>query len=161
MAEAAGGGGTHVQVGEHSVHVASFLDRLQFARQTQEQRVSTLSGGERARLLLAKVLLQGASMLLLDEPTNDLDLLTLRVLEEALLDYEGAAVVSHDRVLTGFARQLVLKRTGKSLAMRLENRRVVSVRTGPKSGCCGTQGQIQDQISIRKTRSVFQRRTRV
>lgn len=98
VAEAAGGGGTHVQVGEHFVHVASFLDRLQFARQTQEQRVSTLSGGERARLLLAKVLLQGASMLLLDEPTNDLDLLTLRVLEEALLDYEGAVmVVSHDR----------------------------------------------------------------
>jgi ATP-binding cassette subfamily F protein uup len=63
-----------------------------------DQKVSRLSGGERARLLLARLLLLGATVLLLDEPTNDLDLLTLRVLEEALLTYDGSVVVvTHDR----------------------------------------------------------------
>jgi len=96
--EAAGGGAAYVAIGDQHVHVASFLDRLQFSRGAQEQPVSTLSGGERARLLLARVLLEGSSLLLLDEPTNDLDLLTLRVLEEAMLDFQGAAlIVSHDR----------------------------------------------------------------
>ena len=63
-----------------------------------DQKVSLLSGGERARLLLAKLLLQGANLLILDEPTNDLDLLTLRALEEALLEFGGGVlVVTHDR----------------------------------------------------------------
>jgi ATP-binding cassette subfamily F protein uup len=80
------------------VHVASFLERFAFTRTSHEQRVSTLSGGERARLLMARLMLKGANLLLLDEPTNDLDLHTLRILEEALLDFDGAAVViTHDR----------------------------------------------------------------
>jgi ATP-binding cassette subfamily F protein uup len=89
--EAAGGGNDHVWVNGVAVHVAGFLEHL-------DQRVDALSGGERARLLLARLLLGGSSMIFLDEPTNDLDLLTLRVLEEALLDFDGAAiVVTHDR----------------------------------------------------------------
>ena len=111
--EAAGGGNSHVFVGgrpgagwqrgaggreSRAIHVASFLDRFLFPRESLDQPVSTLSGGERARLLLARLLLQGAGVLLLDEPTNDLDLATLRVLEEALLAFDGAAVVvTHDR----------------------------------------------------------------
>ena len=95
---AAGGGNDHVQVGERHVHVASFLNRFLFGREMLEQQVSVLSGGERARLLLARLLLQGCNLLLLDEPTNDLDLQTLRVLEEALLGFDGSAmVVTHDR----------------------------------------------------------------
>jgi ATP-binding cassette subfamily F protein uup len=98
--DAAGGGNSHVRLGDRDVHVASFLGRFLFPRQMLDQRVEALSGGERARLLLARLLLQGANLLVLDEPTNDLDLLTLRVLEEALLSYDGAAVlVSHDRAL--------------------------------------------------------------
>jgi ATP-binding cassette subfamily F protein uup len=96
--DAAGGGNTHVKLGEEDVHVASFLGRFLFTREMFDQRVSALSGGERARLLLARLLLRGANVLLLDEPTNDLDLLTLRVLEEAILAFDGAAViVTHDR----------------------------------------------------------------
>jgi len=96
--EAAGDGNDRVQVGDNWVHVATFLERFAFTRQHFDQHVESLSGGERARLLLARLMLQGATVLLLDEPTNDLDLLTLRILEEALLAYDGAVfVVTHDR----------------------------------------------------------------
>ena len=96
--EAAGDGNDHVTVGDRSVHVATFLDRFQFPREIHDQKVEALSGGERARLLLARLMLHGANVLLLDEPTNDLDLLTLQILEAALMDYDGCAVVvTHDR----------------------------------------------------------------
>lgn len=96
--EAAGAGNDQVVVGDQPVHVASFLKRFLFGREMLDQRVSGLSGGERARLLLAKLMLQGSHLLLLDEPTNDLDLTTLSVLEEALLAFDGAAIiVTHDR----------------------------------------------------------------
>ena len=88
----------HVVVGEHRLHVASFLDRFLFPGPRKEVRVGSLSGGERGRILLAKLMLQGANVLVLDEPTNDLDLTTLRALEEALCAFEGSlVVVSHDR----------------------------------------------------------------
>ena len=108
--ENAGGGVDHVRVGDQSVHVATFLSRFLFGREMLDQPASTLSGGERARLLLARLLLRGANLLLLDEPTNDLDLTTLGVLEEALMDFDGGVlVVSHDRafidrVCTGVLR---------------------------------------------------------
>jgi ATP-binding cassette subfamily F protein uup len=96
--EAAGNGNDQVRVGDRWIHVTSFLNRFLFRREHLTRQVSALSGGERARLLLARLLLQGANLLLLDEPTNDLDLQTLRVLEEALLAYDGVAVVvTHDR----------------------------------------------------------------
>ena len=96
--EAAGGGNNYVVVGDKPVHVAGFLKRFLFKRLQLDQPVSVLSGGERARLLLARLLLEGRNLLLLDEPTNDLDLLTLRVLEEALMAFDGSAlIVTHDR----------------------------------------------------------------
>jgi ABC transport system ATP-binding/permease protein len=98
VSEAAAGGASHVTLGGRNVHVAGFLRRFLFGREMLDQYVRTLSGGERARLLLARLLLQGCNLLLLDEPTNDLDLQTLRVLEEALLSFDGAVVlVTHDR----------------------------------------------------------------
>ena len=92
------GGADFVDVHGHRVHVIGFLSKFLFGRTMLDQKVSLLSGGERARLLLAKLLLQGANLLILDEPTNDLDLLTLRALEEALLEFGGGVlVVTHDR----------------------------------------------------------------
>ncbi len=96
--EAAGAGASHVTLGKSQIHVAGFLRRFLFPREVLDQRVGKLSGGERARLLLAQLLLRGANLLLLDEPTNDLHLLTLRVLEEALMSFDGSAIiVTHDR----------------------------------------------------------------
>ncbi len=98
--DAAGHGNSHVVVGDQPVHVASFLRRFLFRQQQLDQPVASLSGGERMRLLLAKLLLEGGNLLLLDEPTNDLDLMTLRVLEDALMAFDGASlVISHDRAL--------------------------------------------------------------
>jgi len=74
------------------------VGRFNFSGSDQQKKVSTLSGGERNRVHLAKMLKEGANVLLLDEPTNDLDVNTLRALEEALENFAGCAVViSHDR----------------------------------------------------------------
>jgi ATPase subunit of ABC transporter with duplicated ATPase domains len=78
--------------------LASYLSGFQFKGSDQQKRVADLSGGERNRLHLAKLLKEGGNVLLLDEPTNDLDVETLRALEEALLNFPGSAlVISHDR----------------------------------------------------------------
>ena len=96
--EAAGGGNEYVFLNEQPIHVISFLSRFLFTRAMMTQLVSGLSGGERARLLLAKLMLSGANLLFLDEPTNDLDFATLGALEEALCGFGGSVVIiSHDR----------------------------------------------------------------
>ncbi|MBN1442353.1 MAG: energy-dependent translational throttle protein EttA [Planctomycetes bacterium] len=87
-----------ITVGAREIHIREYLSGFQFKGSQQQMPVAKLSGGERNRLLLAKTLRRGANLLLLDEPTNDLDLATLRVLEEALDGFAGSAlVVSHDR----------------------------------------------------------------
>lgn len=88
----------HVSIAGRQIHVASFLEKFLFPGKRKEVLVGSLSGGERGRLLVAKLMLSGANVLVLDEPTNDLDLPTLRALEEALVQFEGSSVVvSHDR----------------------------------------------------------------
>jgi ABC transport system ATP-binding/permease protein len=90
--------GDHVFVGDESVHIASYLERFLFAGKDRYRPTKTLSGGEQNRLHLARLFLQNANCLLLDEPTNDLDITTLGVLEDLLLDHQGVAlIVSHDR----------------------------------------------------------------
>jgi ATP-binding cassette subfamily F protein uup len=97
MAEVAGKGDI-VLFGEQKLNARSYLRRFLFGDDRVKEPVSKLSGGERARLMLAKVLCRGGNVLVLDEPTNDLDLPSLRMLEEALVDFDGAVlVVSHDR----------------------------------------------------------------
>ena len=87
-----------IRIGSYEVPSRSYVGRFNFKGSDQQKIVRDLSGGERNRLHLAKLLKQGANVLLLDEPTNDLDVETLRALEEALLAFPGAAmVISHDR----------------------------------------------------------------
>ena len=87
-----------IQVGAYSTNSRSYVSRFNFKGPDQQKRVGELSGGERNRVHLAKVLRSGGNVLLLDEPTNDLDVETLRALEQALLDFPGCAVlISHDR----------------------------------------------------------------
>ncbi len=87
-----------VQWGEAKISVRSYLKRFLFADERITTQIKYLSGGERSRLLLARILKSGGNFLILDEPTNDLDLPTLRVLEEALIAFPGVVlVVSHDR----------------------------------------------------------------
>ena len=87
-----------ITIGKYSVNSRAYVSRFNFGGTEQQKRVGDLSGGERNRVHLAKLLRSGGNLLLLDEPTNDLDVETLRALEEALLDFPGCAVViSHDR----------------------------------------------------------------
>jgi ATP-binding cassette subfamily F protein uup len=121
--DSAGGGNSHVTLNGHSIHVASFLRRFMFRADQHDQRVSSLSGGERMRLLIAKLLLEGANVLLLDEPTNDLDLMTLRILEEALIAFDGASlVISHDRALLDRVCTAVLSFDGGTEIVRYASR---------------------------------------
>ncbi len=87
-----------MRVGRHEIQSRAYVGRFNFKGSDQQKRVGDLSGGERNRVHLAKLLRSGANVLLLDEPTNDLDVETLRALEEALLNFAGTVlVISHDR----------------------------------------------------------------
>jgi len=97
-----------------TVHVASWAARFLFTSEQLNQPVRNLSGGERARVLIAKLMLEPADVLLLDEPTNDLDIPTLEILEENLLDFPGALVlVTHDRYLLNRVASIVLGLDGR------------------------------------------------
>ena len=98
MEEVAGPNSDFVQFGDEKLHVRTYLKRFLFTDERVTMRVKELSGGEQSRVLLAKILRRGGNFLILDEPTNDLDLATMRVLEEAVLAFGGCVlVVSHDR----------------------------------------------------------------
>ncbi len=98
MWEEISGGLDQLQLGKREVNSRAYCSAFNFKGGDQQKKVGALSGGERNRVHLAKMLKSGANVLLLDEPTNDLDVDTLRALEEALEDFAGCAVIiSHDR----------------------------------------------------------------
>ena len=104
---------------ERVIHVAAWAERFLFSAENLNQRVGRLSGGERARVLIAQLMLQPADVLLLDEPTNDLDIPTLEILEESLLEYSGALVlVTHDRFMLDRVSTVVLGLDGLGSAER-------------------------------------------
>lgn len=114
VVEEVAGKSDHVAVEGRKVHVAGFLDSFLFPGAKKQVKVGSLSGGERGRVLLAKLLLQDCNVLVLDEPTNDLDLNTLRALEEALVAFQGnVLLVSHDRWFLDRVATHVLHLDGK------------------------------------------------
>src|SRR6202171_5099877 len=101
------------------IHVGAWAERFLFSAESLNQRVGRLSGGERARVLIAQLMLQPADVLLLDEPTNDLDIPTLEILEESLLEYSGALVlVTHDRFMLDRVSTVVVGLDGFGAAER-------------------------------------------
>ncbi len=101
------------------IHVAAWAARFLFTGEQLNQKVGRLSGGERARVLIAQLMLQPADVLLLDEPTNDLDIPTLEILEESLLEYRGALVlVTHDRYMLDRVSTVVMGLDGLGGAER-------------------------------------------
>jgi ATP-binding cassette subfamily F protein uup len=106
--------GDSVLYGGRTIHVAGWAKRFLFRPEQLETSVSRLSGGEKARIVLARLMLQPADLLVMDEPTNDLDIPTLDVLEESLLEFPGALVlVTHDRYLLDRVSTRVLALDGK------------------------------------------------
>jgi ATP-binding cassette ChvD family protein len=96
--QAVSGGSDIITIGKVEIQSRAYIGRFNFKGSDQQKLVGTLSGGERGRLHMASTLLQGGNVLLLDEPSNDLDIETLRALEDALLEFPGCAmVISHDR----------------------------------------------------------------
>jgi ATP-binding cassette subfamily F protein uup len=101
------------------VHVASYAAKFLFTGDQLNQPVARLSGGERARVLIARLMLQPADVLMLDEPTNDLDIPTLEILEESLLEFKGALVlVTHDRYMLDRVSNVVLGLDGRGNAAK-------------------------------------------
>src|SRR5262249_15691838 len=101
--------GDSVVYQDRLIHVASWAARFLFSGEQLNQPVERLSGGERARVLIAQLMLQPADILLLDEPTNDLDIPTLEILEQSLLEFRGSLVlVTHDRFLLDRVATVVL-----------------------------------------------------
>ncbi|MBX7115698.1 MAG: ABC-F family ATP-binding cassette domain-containing protein [Myxococcaceae bacterium] len=110
-----------VTLGDKKVRLADYLDDLLFPVPMQRQKVGSLSGGERNRLLLARLFLLGKNVLMLDEPTNDLDLVTLNVLERLLLSFSGAVLlVTHDRYFLDKVATGLLVFDGKGSVVRYE-----------------------------------------
>jgi energy-dependent translational throttle protein EttA len=96
--EEVSGGLDMLQIGKFTVASRAYCGRFNFSGADQQKKVGNLSGGERGRLHLAKTLIAGGNVLMLDEPSNDLDVETLRALEDALLEFPGSImVISHDR----------------------------------------------------------------
>jgi ATP-binding cassette subfamily F protein uup len=106
--------GDSVVYRDRVIHVAGWAARFLFTGEQLSQPVGRLSGGERARVLIAQLMLQPADILLLDEPTNDLDIPTLEILEESLIDFPGSLVlVTHDRYMLDRVSSIVLGLSGK------------------------------------------------
>ncbi|MFA5192449.1 MAG: ABC-F family ATP-binding cassette domain-containing protein [Verrucomicrobiia bacterium] len=155
------GGCERIAFGEESLSARSYLRRFLFSDERVNEPVSNLSGGERARLMLAKVLRRGGNVLVLDEPTNDLDLPSLRMLEESLADFDGSVlVVSHDRYfLDRICDQIVAFEDGDvfvqpgNYSYYLEKRKEREQRDKPASGPAANSLPLEPELSAKSSRS--------
>jgi ATP-binding cassette subfamily F protein uup len=150
-----------------TIHVASWASRFLFTGEQLNQPVRNLSGGERARVLIAKLMLEPADVLMLDEPTNDLDLATLEILEDNLLEFPGALVlVTHDRYMLNRVSTVVLGLDGRGNIGRFADfaqwedwmdeqeqaAPVQSSRTAKQSGSANPAGQAKKKLSYLEAR---------
>ena len=147
------------------IHVASWASRFLFDSDQLDQPVGKLSGGERARVLIANLMLEPADLLLLDEPTNDLDIPTLEILEESLLEFEGALVlVTHDRYLLDRVSTIVLGLEGgkaeafadySQWAVEIAARnKPVKVKGGSSSGQSASGASKKKKLSFSESREL-------
>ncbi|MBN9683739.1 MULTISPECIES: ABC-F family ATP-binding cassette domain-containing protein [unclassified Corallococcus] len=119
--DAASNGEDHVELADRKVALRDYLEDLLFPVPMQRMKVGALSGGERNRLLLARLFLEGANVLVLDEPTNDLDIVTLNILERLLLDFAGSTLlVTHDRYFLDKVATAILSFDGEGKVTRYE-----------------------------------------
>jgi ATP-binding cassette subfamily F protein uup len=110
---------SRISLGGEMIEVRSYLERFLFDPHKQRQPVGSLSGGERARVALAKILSRGANLIILDEPTNDLDVATLGALEQMLIDFKGCAItVTHDRYFLNRVATSILAFQGDAEVVR-------------------------------------------
>jgi len=152
-----------------TVHVASWAARFLFTGEQLNQPVRNLSGGERARVLIAKLMLEPADVLLLDEPTNDLDIPTLEILEENLLEFPGALVlVTHDRYLLNRVSSTVIGLDGRGNAGRFADfaqwedwleEQDAQEKTGPNQGKQAQNKQDQRKSARRADGSSSEQQT--
>lgn len=147
------GGEDTLKLGNREVNSRAYVGRFNFSGSDQQKKVSMLSGGERNRVHLAKMLKEGANVLLLDEPTNDLDVNTLRALEEALEDFAGCAVViSHDRWFLDRIATHMLAFEGDSKVVWFEGN--YSDYEEDRKARLGTEAEVPHRIKYRQlTRS--------
>jgi ATP-binding cassette subfamily F protein uup len=144
---------------ERVIHVAAWAARFLFSSDALNQPVGRLSGGERARILIAQLMLQPGDVLLLDEPTNDLDIPTLEILEESLLEFRGALLlVTHDRYLMDRVSTVVLGLDGLGSAGVFADysqwevwQRVQGMRAAPASGAAAA-GAAKKKLSYLEAR---------
>lgn len=138
-----------INVAGKEVNARAYISKFNFSGEDQKKKVSELSGGERNRVHLAKMLRDGGNVLLLDEPTNDLDVNTLRALEEALEDYAGCAVViSHDRYFIDRLATHILAFEGNSQVVWFEGN--FSDYMEDKKRRLGDEAEVPHRISYKK-----------
>ncbi|MBD65809.1 MAG: energy-dependent translational throttle protein EttA [Halobacteriovoraceae bacterium] len=138
-----------IEVGGKEINARAYISKFNFSGEDQKKKVSELSGGERNRVHLAKMLKEGGNVLLLDEPTNDLDVNTLRALEEALEEYAGCAVViSHDRYFIDRLATHILAFEGNSQVVWFEGN--FSDYMEDKKRRLGDEAEIPHRISYKK-----------
>lgn len=138
-----------IQMGDREVNARAYISKFNFSGEDQKKKVSELSGGERNRVHLAKMLKEGGNVLLLDEPTNDLDVNTLRALESALEEYAGCAVIiSHDRYFIDRIATHILAFEGDSQVVWFEGN--FSDYMEDKKRRLGDQAEIPHRISYKK-----------
>ena len=143
------GGEPTIKLGNHEVNSRNYVARFNFSGNEQSKKVGELSGGERNRVHLAKMLREGGNVLLLDEPTNDLDVNTLRALEEALDNFAGCAVViSHDRWFLDRVATHILAFEGDSKVVWFEGN--FEAYQADKRRRLGTDADIPKRIQYRK-----------